>query len=143
VRSPPPHPDKPFGTGGRDCIGRQLALFEATPLVPGLLLRRYEGLPGPACRLRVAERLALMPEGPRLRRERRTGTAHPVADAPTAEASEPEERGACPVQASPTSAARRAGPGRAARRNASSGRAFRGGPGRRPVTAALSSARGA
>lgn len=70
VRSRPPHAFKPFGTGARACIGRQFALHEAT-LVLGLLLRRYELRPDPGYRLRVTERLTLMPEGLRLRPERR------------------------------------------------------------------------
>ncbi|WP_217143491.1 cytochrome P450 [Streptomyces sp. AC627_RSS907] len=70
VRSRPPHTFKPFGTGARACIGRQFALHEAT-LVLGLLLRRYELRAEPDYRLRVTERLTLMPEGLRLRLERR------------------------------------------------------------------------
>ncbi|EKX67664.1 cytochrome P450 [Streptomyces ipomoeae] len=70
VRARPPHTFKPFGTGARACIGRQFALHEAT-LVLGLLLRRYELRPDPAYRLRVAERLTLMPDGLRLRLDRR------------------------------------------------------------------------
>ena len=70
VRSRAPHTFKPFGTGARACIGRQFALHEAT-LVLGLLLRRYELRPDPAYRLRVTERLTLMPEGLRLHLERR------------------------------------------------------------------------
>lgn len=66
VRARPPHCYKPFGTGARACIGRQFALHEAT-LVLGLLLRRYDLHPDPAYRLRVTERLTLMPEGLRLR----------------------------------------------------------------------------
>ncbi|MFF6782868.1 cytochrome P450 [Streptomyces sp. NPDC012510] len=72
VRARPPHTFKPFGTGARACIGRQFALHEAV-LVLGLLLRRYELRPEPEYRLRVAERLTLMPEGLRLGVERRTG----------------------------------------------------------------------
>ncbi|MFD5791986.1 cytochrome P450 [Streptomyces diastatochromogenes] len=74
VRARPPHTFKPFGTGARACIGRQFALHEAT-LVLGLLLRRYELRPDPDYRLRVTERLTLMPEGLRLRLERRTAPA--------------------------------------------------------------------
>ncbi|MGW9028303.1 cytochrome P450 [Streptomyces sp. NPDC055722] len=70
VRARPAHTFKPFGTGARACIGRQFALHEAT-LVLGLLLRRYDLRPDPGYRLRVAERLTLMPEGLRLRLERR------------------------------------------------------------------------
>ncbi|MEW2283971.1 cytochrome P450 [Streptomyces sp. NPDC047841] len=70
VRARPPHTFKPFGTGARACIGRQFALHEAT-LVLGLLLRRYELSADPGYRLSVAERLTLMPEGLRLRLERR------------------------------------------------------------------------
>lgn len=86
VRARPPHVFKPFGTGARACIGRQFALHEAT-LVLGLLLRRYELRPDPAYRLRVTERLTLMPEGLRLRPERRGvmgvgvgGQADPAGD---------------------------------------------------------------
>lgn len=70
VRSRAPHVFKPFGTGARACIGRQFALHEAT-LVLGLLLRRYDLHPEPGYRLRVAERLTLMPEGLRLNLGRR------------------------------------------------------------------------
>ncbi|WP_405656131.1 cytochrome P450 [Streptomyces sp. RK9] len=72
VRARPPHVFKPFGTGARACIGRQFALHEAT-LVLGLLLRRYDLVPDADYRLRVAERLTLMPEGLRLRLVRRAG----------------------------------------------------------------------
>jgi unspecific monooxygenase len=41
--------------------------------VLGLLLRRYELRPDPAYRLRVAERLTPMPEGPALHPVRRDG----------------------------------------------------------------------
>ncbi|MYS47978.1 cytochrome P450, partial [Streptomyces sp. SID5998] len=71
VRARPPHVFKPFGTGARACIGRQFALHEAT-LVLGLLLRRYDLHPDPGYRLKITERLTLMPEGLRLRLERRT-----------------------------------------------------------------------
>ncbi|NKI44718.1 cytochrome P450 [Streptomyces physcomitrii] len=71
VRSRPAHVFKPFGTGARACIGRQFALHEAT-LVLGLLLRRYDLLPEPGYRLKVAERLTLMPQGLRLRLNRRS-----------------------------------------------------------------------
>ncbi|CAL9663484.1 cytochrome P450 [Streptomyces sp. enrichment culture] len=74
VRSRPAHTFKPFGTGARACIGRQFALHEAT-LVLGLLLRRYELRPDPGYRLRVTERLTLMPEGLRLRLVRRAPSA--------------------------------------------------------------------
>lgn len=74
VRSRAPHTFKPFGTGARACIGRQFALHEAT-LVLGLLLRRYELRPEPGYRLRVTERLTLMPEGLRLHLVRRTAAA--------------------------------------------------------------------
>ncbi|MBV2357284.1 cytochrome P450 [Streptomyces sp. J2-1] len=84
VRSRPAHTFKPFGTGARACIGRQFALHEAT-LVLGLLLRRYDLVPDPAYRLRVTERLTLMPEGLRLRLERRTARGDGVGGAgPTA-----------------------------------------------------------
>ncbi|MEV0442427.1 cytochrome P450 [Streptomyces spectabilis] len=70
VRSRPAHVFKPFGTGARACIGRQFALHEAT-LVLALLLRRYDLRPEPDYRLRVGERLTLMPRGLRLRLTRR------------------------------------------------------------------------
>ncbi|UPZ27392.1 cytochrome P450 [Streptomyces sp. LRE541] len=77
VRARPAHTFKPFGTGARACIGRQFALHEAT-LVLGLLLRRYELLPDPAYRLRVAERLTLMPRGLTLRLDRRSPAPAPA-----------------------------------------------------------------
>ncbi|WP_081238171.1 cytochrome P450 [Streptomyces viridosporus] len=96
VRSRPPHVFKPFGTGARACIGRQFALHEAT-LVLGLLLRRYELRPDPGYRLRVTERLTLMPQGLRLRPERRTAPAVPRtrrADGDAASAARRPVRGA-------------------------------------------------
>ena len=90
VRSRPPHTYKPFGTGARACIGRQFALHEAM-LVLGLLLRRYEFRADPAYRLRVAERLTLMPDGLRLRLERRSGPATAPAEARTPVAAESPE----------------------------------------------------
>ncbi|MFI6380777.1 cytochrome P450 [Streptomyces sp. NPDC050658] len=70
VRARPAHVFKPFGTGARACIGRQFALHEAT-LVLGMLLRRYDLHPDPDYRLRVVERLTLMPDGLTLRLGRR------------------------------------------------------------------------
>ncbi|MFF6826500.1 cytochrome P450 [Streptomyces longwoodensis] len=108
VRARPPHVFKPFGTGARACIGRQFALHEAT-LVLGLLLRRYDLVDDPAYRLRVTERLTLMPEGLRLRLERRTpgpsapdtGTDEAVADdagAGDAGAGDAPSGARCPVR---------------------------------------------
>lgn len=94
VRSRPPHTFKPFGTGARACIGRQFALHEAT-LVLGLLLRRYELRPDPDYRLRVTERLTLMPEGLRLHLERRAATTSDSSATP-AETEAPSEL-RCPV----------------------------------------------
>ncbi|MEU6106010.1 cytochrome P450 [Streptomyces flaveolus] len=97
VRARAPHTFKPFGTGARACIGRQFALHEAT-LVLGLLLRRYELRPEPDYRLRVTERLTLMPEGLRLRLDRRTAVPGPVSEGPEqagAESGASEAR--CPV----------------------------------------------
>ncbi|MFM9693160.1 cytochrome P450 [Streptomyces europaeiscabiei] len=82
VRGRAPHTFKPFGTGARACIGRQFALHEAT-LVLGLLLRRYELRPQPAYRLRVAERLTLMPDGLRLTVERRVGAGPGTPQVPS------------------------------------------------------------
>ncbi|MFI9173908.1 cytochrome P450 [Streptomyces lincolnensis] len=93
VRSRPAHTYKPFGTGARACIGRQFALHEAT-LVLGLLLRRYELRPDPAYRLRVTERLTLMPDGLRLRLERRSA---PVTVPSPAAAEAPASEPRCPV----------------------------------------------
>jgi cytochrome P450 len=78
VRARPAHAFKPWGTGARACIGRQFALHEAT-LVLGLLLRRYELKPDPGYRLRVAERLTVIPEGLRLHLERRSPGAELAA----------------------------------------------------------------
>ncbi|MEU0459519.1 hypothetical protein ABZ322_42830, partial [Streptomyces sp. NPDC006129] len=57
----------------------QFALHEAT-LVLGLLLRRYELRPEPDYRLRVTERLTLMPEGLRLHPEHRTPVPAPAPE---------------------------------------------------------------
>lgn len=83
VRGRAPHTFKPFGTGSRACIGRQFALHEAT-LVLGLLLRRYDLGADPDYRLRVSERLTLMPDGLRLRLDRRPAptTASAATDGP-------------------------------------------------------------
>lgn len=83
VRARPAHTFKPFGTGARACIGRQFALHEAT-LVLGLLLRRYELRADPDYRLRVTERLTLMPEGLRLHLERRAPAPGSVPARPVA-----------------------------------------------------------
>ncbi|MFD0052878.1 cytochrome P450 [Streptomyces sp. NPDC127168] len=103
VRSRAPHTFKPFGTGARACIGRQFALHEAT-LVLGLLLRRYELRPEPGYRLRVTERLTLMPEGLRLRLERRTAPGGPgpapedgARTADTDDAGDTASAARCPV----------------------------------------------
>ena len=94
VRSRAPHTFKPFGTGARACIGRQFALHEAT-LVLGLLLRRYELRPDPTYRLRVAERLTLMPEGLRLHLDRRTASGPVTTPAAVPDDGTSEPR--CPV----------------------------------------------
>ncbi|RZK74022.1 MAG: cytochrome P450 [Rhodococcus sp. (in: high G+C Gram-positive bacteria)] len=70
IRSRPAHVYKPFGTGERACIGRQFALHEAV-LVLGTILRRYAIVGDPSYRLKVAERLTLMPEGFTLQLRRR------------------------------------------------------------------------
>ncbi|MGQ4387717.1 cytochrome P450 [Streptomyces sp. SAS_270] len=92
VRARPAHTFKPFGTGARACIGRQFALHEAT-LVLGLLLRRYDLRADPDYRLRVAERLTLMPDGLRLHLER----AAPTAELPAAPVPEGASAPGCPV----------------------------------------------
>lgn len=99
VRGRAPHTFKPFGTGARACIGRQFALHEAT-LVLGLLLRRYDLWADPAYRLTVTERLTLMPEGLRLRLERRPAPAPAASEGPDArEEAGPDapSAGRCPV----------------------------------------------
>ncbi|MFF0732496.1 cytochrome P450 [Streptomyces chartreusis] len=95
VRTRAPHTFKPFGTGARACIGRQFALHEAT-LVLGLLLRRYEFRSDPAYRLRVTERLTLMPEGLRLNLDRRAAVPGPAVPPPVEEDA-PSALG-CPVR---------------------------------------------
>ncbi|MEU0441781.1 cytochrome P450 [Streptomyces sp. NPDC006186] len=101
VRARPPHVFKPFGTGARACIGRQFALHEAT-LVLGLLLRRYDLVPDPAYRLRVTERLTLMPEGLRLGLERRTSPAPAGAPPPEEADAGQAEAARCPVHRADT-----------------------------------------
>lgn len=97
VRTRPPHSFKPFGTGARACIGRQFALHEAT-LVLGLLLRRYELRCDPGYRLRVTERLTLMPEGLRLRLERRAATSSDPAPAASGTVQDGPSDLRCPVR---------------------------------------------
>ncbi|MEH0425700.1 cytochrome P450 [Streptomyces stelliscabiei] len=98
VRGRAPHTFKPFGTGARACIGRQFALHEAT-LVLGLLLRRYELVAEPAYRLRVVERLTLMPDGLRLRVRRRVGAVPGAPQEPSSppSPSSPSSPSGCPV----------------------------------------------
>jgi len=62
VRSRPAQAYKPFGTGERACIGRQFALHEAM-IVLGTVLQNVDVRPDPNYRLRVEERLTLMPKG--------------------------------------------------------------------------------
>lgn len=62
VRSRPGHVYKPFGTGERACIGRQFAIHEAV-LVLGTILQQFDIDADPAYRLRIQERLTLMPTG--------------------------------------------------------------------------------
>jgi unspecific monooxygenase len=62
IRARPAYSYLPFGVGERACIGRQFALHEAV-LVLATLLHRYDLAGDPAYRLRVTERLTLMPEG--------------------------------------------------------------------------------
>ncbi len=62
VRGRAPHIYKPCGTGERACIGRQFAIHEAV-LVLGTILRRYDFTADPDYRLRIQERLTLMPVG--------------------------------------------------------------------------------
>lgn len=95
VRGRAPHTFKPFGTGARACIGRQFALHEAT-LVLGLLLRRYELRADPGYRLRVTERLTLMPEGLRLHLERRTAPTPAASADPGAPVTVPDAPASAP-----------------------------------------------
>lgn len=96
VRTRAPHTFKPWGTGARACIGRQFALHEAT-LVLGLLLRRYELRADPDYRLRVTERLTLMPDGLRLHLERRRVPAAVASAAPTVTEEPAPSEPRCPV----------------------------------------------
>lgn len=65
ARTRPPGLYKPFGTGVRSCIGRQLALHE-TVLALALILHRYDLVPEPGYTLEVAEELTLKPANLRL-----------------------------------------------------------------------------
>ncbi|WP_092806208.1 cytochrome P450 [Rhodococcus globerulus] len=62
IKARPAHTYKPFGTGERACIGRQFAIHEAV-LVLGTILQKCTVEPDPEYRLKVVERLTLMPEG--------------------------------------------------------------------------------
>ncbi|SNS69336.1 cytochrome P450 [Rhodococcoides kyotonense] len=61
VRSRPGHVYKPFGTGERACIGRQFAIHEAV-LVLGTILQQFDIRADPDYRLKIEERLTLMPK---------------------------------------------------------------------------------
>ncbi len=58
----PPHAFKPFGTGERECIGRQFALHEAT-MVLGMLLHRYRLIDHARYQLRIKQTLTIKPAG--------------------------------------------------------------------------------
>nr|WP_296772753.1 cytochrome P450 [Rhodococcus sp. (in: high G+C Gram-positive bacteria)] len=65
VRARPGHVYKPWGTGERACIGRQFAIHEAV-LVLGKILQQFDFQVDPAYRLKIEERLTLMPKDFRL-----------------------------------------------------------------------------
>ncbi|MFF0817537.1 cytochrome P450 [Rhodococcus sp. NPDC003318] len=69
-RTRPPGVYKPFGTGLRQCIGRQLALHESV-LALALILHRFDLEPVSGDRLEVAEEFTLKPVNLRLRLHRR------------------------------------------------------------------------
>lgn len=70
ARLRPPGIYKPFGTGLRQCIGRQLALHESV-LALALILHRYDLDPDPDYALEVAEEFTLKPTRLRLGLRRR------------------------------------------------------------------------
>ncbi|MFD4292914.1 cytochrome P450 [Rhodococcus sp. NPDC058532] len=70
ARTRPPGVYKPFGTGLRQCIGRQLALHE-TVLTLAMILHRFGLEPDPGYRLQVAEEFTLKPANLRLGLRRR------------------------------------------------------------------------
>ncbi len=65
VRNRPGHVYKPWGTGERACIGRQFAIHEAV-LVLGTILQQFDFHADPSYRLKIEERLTLMPKNFRL-----------------------------------------------------------------------------
>ncbi|GAA4490145.1 cytochrome P450 [Rhodococcus olei] len=81
MRGRPAHAYKPFGTGERACIGRQFAVHEAV-LVLGTVLHRYDLRGEPGYRLRVQERLTMMPTGFSLSVTRRHRTDRPGRGVP-------------------------------------------------------------
>lgn len=93
IKKRPAQAYKPFGTGPRSCIGRQFALHEAV-LALGLLVHRYELIPEPGYRLRVAESLTLKPDGFRLRLAHRRPKQ---LTAPVAAADDTSRR-SCPIR---------------------------------------------
>lgn len=99
VKARPAHTYFPFGTGERACIGRQFALHEAV-LVLARLLHRYEFSADPQYRLKVSERLTLMPKDFRLALTRRTRSSgpQPGAGGEPDQATAPVEQ-RCPVHA--------------------------------------------
>ena len=66
IKARPAHVYKPFGTGERACIGRQFAIHEAV-LVLGTILQRFDLQADPSYRLKVQERLTMMPTGFRVK----------------------------------------------------------------------------
>lgn len=71
VRKRPAHVYKPFGTGARACIGRQFAIHEALVILSRLIFE-FDFTTSPTYRLKVDERLTLMPKSFHLAASRRS-----------------------------------------------------------------------
>ncbi|MFN4100271.1 MAG: bifunctional cytochrome P450/NADPH--P450 reductase, partial [Pararhodobacter sp.] len=81
----PPHAWKPFGNGGRACIGRGFAMQEAQMVLTMLLQRFTLTEVDPGYQLKIAETLTLKPHGFRVRAKRRDDvTLRPRNTAPSA-----------------------------------------------------------
>ncbi|XAS77981.1 cytochrome P450 [Dermatophilaceae bacterium Sec6.4] len=84
IRARPAHTYLPFGVGDRACIGRQFALHESV-LALARLVHRYDLTPDPDYKLRIAERLTLMPRDFTLSVEHRAPETRSRDEAPSKE----------------------------------------------------------
>lgn len=99
----PPHAWKPFGNGGRACIGRGFAMQEAQMVLTMLLQRFTLTEVDPGYQLKIAETLTLKPDGFRVRARRRDDVMLRPRSSTTA-APEASAKATAPAQADGDSA---------------------------------------